>query len=105
MKLGKCSECEGTGYIESHCTSCNGSGEGMYDGSCCSTCRGSGSGYAECSTCEGIGETMPEYHLISNVDDVTEYYEVVTDDVRTWMINHIDMSKDWEVDLIEECAL
>ena len=29
------------------CSACNGSGEGMYDGSCCSTCSGSGEVFEE----------------------------------------------------------
>jgi DnaJ-class molecular chaperone len=29
-------------YEDNLCTSCNGSGEGMWDGSTCSTCKGKG---------------------------------------------------------------
>jgi RecJ-like exonuclease len=40
-----------TGYIEVICTFCNGSGEGMYDGSTCISCHGSGVKEVECSHC------------------------------------------------------
>ncbi len=30
-------------YEEGYCSSCNGSGEGMYDGQTCHACKGSGS--------------------------------------------------------------
>ena len=37
-----CDICENNGYIEDICGYCNGSGEGMYDGSTCYQCKGSG---------------------------------------------------------------
>ena len=39
----ECSECEGTGEVDDPiCTQCDGSGEGMYDGTKCGLCKGSG---------------------------------------------------------------
>ncbi len=38
-----CSECDGTGQVEDLiCPQCNGSGEGMHDGTVCSFCHGTG---------------------------------------------------------------
>jgi len=45
-----CELCE-NGIIEGLCRACNGSGEGMYDGSSCKVCRGSGSEWSYCD-CE-----------------------------------------------------
>jgi len=42
--------CENEGSI--YCPTCNGSGEGMYDGSKCSTCGGSGEVACDCDICE-----------------------------------------------------
>lgn len=53
-----CENCEGTGFIEGSCGQCNGSGEGMYDGSICGACKGSGVGYEECDECNGTGENI-----------------------------------------------
>ncbi len=39
----ECETCEGTGEIDNPiCPQCNGSGEGMHDGTKCSRCGGSG---------------------------------------------------------------
>lgn len=43
-----CEDCEDTGKIEDLCSECNGSGEGMYDGSVCRNCKGSGVELFDC---------------------------------------------------------
>lgn len=43
-----CDECEETGLLKLTCSTCNGSGEGMYDGSRCITCKGSGLETVKC---------------------------------------------------------
>ena len=45
----------GLGYESVICTACNGSGEGMYDGSTCGVCGGEGE---ICAACNGSGEGM-----------------------------------------------
>ena len=66
-----CKNCDGNGGIEGLCGHCNGSGEGIYDGSHCSICRGSGVSYDSCSYCYGTdGEVEP---VCSDCDkDLTE---------------------------------
>ena len=52
-----CRECEGEGRREPLCLKCNGSGEGMVDGSRCLACKGSGvDGPWECEDCQGTGK-------------------------------------------------
>jgi len=53
-----CEECEDRGYIEGSCGVCNGSGEGMYDGSTCWSCKGSGVETIECNCEEEIEEDV-----------------------------------------------
>lgn len=55
----ECPECE-SGMVEAHCGHCNGSGEGMYDGSRCRICKGSGDAAYECEKCGGSGEVEIE---------------------------------------------
>ena len=52
-KAMPCDECNGKGCVEVRCPTCNGSGEGMYDGSRCRTCKGSGVLTGECPHCAG----------------------------------------------------
>lgn len=49
-EVEECTLCE-NGIIDDLCGACNGSGEGMYDGSTCPVCKGSGSGFSYCD-CE-----------------------------------------------------
>ncbi len=44
-----CNKCE-DGIIDEICGTCNGSGEGQYDGSTCPSCKGSGNekSYCDC---------------------------------------------------------
>ena len=56
----ECEECEGNGYIDTYCLACNGSGEGMHEGTRCRSCNGSGSDTEECSLCDGTGRMMQE---------------------------------------------
>jgi len=52
-----CEECDGAGTVSELCCNCNGSGEGMHDGTTCYQCHGMGeTGNATCSTCKGAGE-------------------------------------------------
>lgn len=53
-----CEECE-NGLITETCVSCNGSGEGSFDGSTCSDCHGIGNSTYLCS-CEK-GQEYNEY--------------------------------------------
>lgn len=46
-EVDKCEKCE-NGIIDDLCGACNGSGEGMYDGSSCRVCKGTGSAWAYC---------------------------------------------------------
>ncbi len=48
-----CDECNGQGCVGARCSACNGSGEGMYDGTRCHTCRGFGEVTVECPHCHG----------------------------------------------------
>jgi len=43
-----CDECNDTGVIEERCTMCNGTGEGMFDGSTCNICHGKSVEYLKC---------------------------------------------------------
>jgi DnaJ-class molecular chaperone len=52
----ECERCEGTGTIQRYCGWCNGSGEGMYDGSTCRSCKGMGEMTDRCEDCDGTGE-------------------------------------------------
>lgn len=63
----ECPVCEGTEMEEIGC-SCNGSGEGMYDGSTCRYCNGAGTRSMECSNCGGEGEISIEDY-ISNLEE------------------------------------
>lgn len=55
-----CPECDGTGHIDYNCSCCNGSGEGMYDGSRCPECHGRGAMPGPCCNCHGEGEVEPD---------------------------------------------
>ena len=46
-----CEICEGKGWFSDICGTCNGSGEGRYDGSVCYACHGKGEVKIECD-CE-----------------------------------------------------
>ena len=54
----KCPDCE-NGYVDRTCGFCNGSGEGMADGSVCQFCKG-GSYKEQCERCDGTGELDEE---------------------------------------------
>lgn len=56
----ECEVCEGTGWIDGYCLTCNGSGEGMADGTKCHACKGSGSCKDGCLTCEGTGKVIED---------------------------------------------
>ena len=58
MKREDCDTCEGEGYLEDSCGVCNGSGEGMYDGSSCYYCKGSGVEKIECDACGLCNECL-----------------------------------------------
>lgn len=51
-----CENCGGTGWVKLLCAHCNGSGEGMHDGTKCWECKGSGVIPWECSECSGTGQ-------------------------------------------------
>lgn len=50
-----CPACDGAGGFDEMCSTCNGSGEGMYDGSTCRRCKGWGGWPEPCHACEGTG--------------------------------------------------
>ncbi len=50
-----CDRCNGQGVVEARCGYCNGSGEGMADGSRCRVCLGGGVLPMECPQCQGRG--------------------------------------------------
>lgn len=52
----ECPDCGGEGGHSWRCGMCNGSGEGMADGTTCWDCRGWGEKSVPCDTCEGAGE-------------------------------------------------
>ena len=57
---------------EEICAQCNGSGEGMYDGSICSSCKGSGA--ASNLTQEDIEDAKADaYNDAKEDDDYTDY--------------------------------
>ena len=47
-----CDTCNDTGIEQVTCPSCNGSGEGQFDGSMCLVCHNSGVVYEFCKDCE-----------------------------------------------------
>ena len=51
----ECEACEGNGYTDEICTNCNGSGEGMYDGTKCRVCKGRGEQRYDCEECHAQG--------------------------------------------------
>lgn len=51
----QCPKCEGEKEMDARCSRCNGSGEGMVDGSSCIDCRGRGTDPMECDECDGRG--------------------------------------------------
>ena len=51
-----CHDCEGIGVVSDICYYCNGSGEGLADGTICKACKGTGELNAVCPTCKGLGE-------------------------------------------------
>ena len=51
-----CDKCDGDGYIEYICPFCNGSGEGLRDGTGCGHCkRNDGVIREKCDVCDGSG--------------------------------------------------
>lgn len=50
--MKECLKCNGEDYIEETCIGCNGSAEGMGDGSTCIYCKGSGVNYYSCPNCK-----------------------------------------------------
>jgi len=54
--MTECEDCEGKGWLEELCGSCNGSGEGCADGTRCRSCKGKGVEMCICETCDGEGE-------------------------------------------------
>lgn len=58
IKMIDCPDCE-DGRVEYHCSACNDTGEGRYDGSVCHFCRNAPS-YLKCNTCDGTGEIEDE---------------------------------------------
>lgn len=72
----ECKECEGQGYIEEVCGSCNGSGEGHHSNKVCRPCRGKGGRNAECDKCKGEGVVIdPECYECGEVLTEEEYNE------------------------------
>jgi hypothetical protein len=57
-----CNECDNTGYIEDICGYCNGSGEGLYDGSTCYQCKGKGTEkiVCECQYDDGVSSVTKQ---------------------------------------------
>ena len=51
-----CPYCNEYGVVEETCGACNGSGEGMYDGSICWVCHGTGveKDYCDCGKAEDL---------------------------------------------------
>lgn len=60
VDLITCPECDGSGHVDYTCGFCNGSGEGMYDGSTCHQCKGRGDMPGPCDLCGGEGEIEPD---------------------------------------------
>ena len=70
----ECPECEGKGFIEDTCGNCNGSGEGIADGTTCKACKGSGIERYTCQDCdEGYIEVCENCNLPE--DDCTCVWE------------------------------
>jgi len=55
----RCETCSGEGFVDRRCLHCNGSGEGMADGTRCPYCRGHGMVRADCPDC--AHEREPSY--------------------------------------------
>lgn len=55
-----CTRCGGEGSVNLICLTCNGSGEGMYDGTICRDCGKSGRVREICPVCDGTGEMWEE---------------------------------------------
>jgi len=67
QEMRDCPVCDGEGQIEEHCRQCEGSGEGLHDGTTCRQCGGAGGIHERCENCGGNGEvSLVEY---------AEYYE------------------------------
>jgi len=102
VNIDTCGACEGAGHCSDLCTTCNGSGEGMYDGSYCSTCGGSGECDDTCTICEGSGKSTPEHYYIYNVNATEEQYEVLPEHLVKWQREHIYTDVEYEIELIPE---
>lgn len=62
-----CEYCDDKGYIDDDCGHCNGTGEGMYDGSSCSNCNGTGVEIIICDCDEG-----KDYEMMMELYDVSD---------------------------------
>ena len=67
-----CPVCNGEGQIEEHCGQCDGSGEGLHDGTTCRQCGGAGGRHERCESCGGNGE-MDTLDYISYLETNLEY--------------------------------
>lgn len=55
-----CPECGGHGIVYYDCNVCNGTGEGIREGTTCQICHGRGGGYLYCHICGGSGYVPEE---------------------------------------------
>ena len=67
-----CPVCNGEGQIEEHCNQCDGSGEGLHDGTTCRTCGGDGGMHERCESCGGNGE-METLDYIEYIERLLEF--------------------------------
>jgi hypothetical protein len=69
----ECSKCE-DGTVFELCNTCNGSGEGMHDGSICLSCNGVGEHRYYCTCDEGadLEVTASEYLVESYLDGLED---------------------------------
>ena len=65
-QIKTCIRCAGRGRVKLLCTTCNGSGEGMHDGTRCRECNGIGRVWFDCPICDGLGEVYESDELIND---------------------------------------
>jgi DnaJ-class molecular chaperone len=75
----ECRECGGFGYHRMTCGTCDGSGQGTYDGSRCHACKGNGEHDQPCEHCAGTGFSDRHRRDMERED---AYWDRVEEDTR-----------------------